>query len=78
TKAPAAVKTKTPATTTAPAVATPVVLGEKKTNDLPAVLGARRASTDDTANIPGRVAAIIIVVLAAAGIVLIGKRKEEE
>ncbi len=54
------------------------VLGEKRTEDLPEVLGARRAATEDGTNIAGRVVAILIALLAASGLIVIGKKKEEE
>lgn len=54
------------------------VLGEKRISDLPTVLGARRAATEDDTNMARRVIAIFIALLAAAGLVVIGKKKEEE
>ena len=54
------------------------VLGEKRTEDLPEVLGARRAATEDATNMAGRVVAILIALLAASGLIVIGKKKEEE
>ena len=66
-----------PAADPAPAVESAAVLGERKSDDLPAVLGARRASTEDTTNDVGRVIAIIVSLLAAAGLVVLGKKKYE-
>jgi hypothetical protein len=50
-----------------------VVLGDRR-----AVLGARRSRTDDATNVAARIIIILIAGTAAAGLWVIGKRKEEE
>ncbi|MBQ3795734.1 MAG: hypothetical protein II842_05530 [Butyrivibrio sp.] len=71
-----------PDTTATPAAAAsaelPEVLGTTKSDDLPEVLGARRAATSDTTNVAARIIAILVAVLATSGLILLGKRKEEE
>ncbi len=58
----------------------PVVLGAKRdqTDSLPAVLGARRAATEDTTRNASRVVAIILAAAAAATLLLTGKKKDED
>jgi uncharacterized repeat protein (TIGR02543 family) len=57
------------------------VLGERRDNavtDGPAVLGARRGRTEDTANTTRSMLAILISAACAVSILLLGKKKDED
>ena len=68
----------TPTAPTPLAAPPAAVLGATRETDGAAVLGARRGRTDDKANVPGRIFAVLVAAAVATALLLTRKKEEEE